>query len=304
MNAPVIIAMPTERLVTPRTVAQFIALALIWGSTWLVIKGQIVSVPIAWSVTYRFAVAGTAMLIFCLVMRRPLRLGRTGHAIAAIAAVLQFAANFNFVYHAERFVASGLVALVFALLVVPNAGFARLFLGSRISGRFVLGSAMGIAGVGMLVERDLGLDGGDTALGLTLAVAGMLCASLANVMQASDRVRALPLEGFLSVALLYGAAANAVYAFVTVGAPSFDPHPTYILGVLYLGLVASALAFRLYYSLIRAIGPARAGYVNVVVPLVAMSLSTVFEGFVWTPLAAAGGVLAMAGLVIALRSRA
>ena len=76
MNAPVIIAMPTERLVTPRTVAQFIALALIWGSTWLVIKGQIVSVPIAWSVTYRFAVAGTAMLIFCLVMRRPLRLGR------------------------------------------------------------------------------------------------------------------------------------------------------------------------------------------------------------------------------------
>ena len=106
------------------------------------------------------------------------------------------------------------------------------------------------------------------------------------------------------MALLYGAAANAVYAFVTVGPPSFDTHPSYVLGVLYLGLIASALAFRLYYSLIRAIGPARAGYVNVVVPLVAMSLSTVFEGFVWTPLAAAGGVLAMAGLVIALRSRA
>jgi drug/metabolite transporter (DMT)-like permease len=303
MTAPVE-STPARRLVTPATVVQFVLLTLIWGSTWLVIKYQIVGVPIAWSVTYRFSIAGVAMLTYCLVMRRPLRLGTGGHTLAAGAALLQFVANFNLVYQSERFVTSGLVALVFSLLIVPNTLFSRIFLGSPISGRFVLGSVMGIAGLVMLVGPDLGLNGGTTMIGLGLAVAGMLSASVANVMQASERVRSLSLEAFLTTALLYGGLFNAVFAFVTTGPPTASTQPSYVLGVLYLGLVASALAFRLYYALIRNIGPARAGYVNVIVPVVAMTLSTVFEAYVWTPLAVCGGVLALAGLVIALRSRA
>ena len=303
MNAPVV-SVPARRLVTPATVVQFVLLTLIWGSTWLVIKHQIVAVPIAWSVAYRFLVAGVAMLVYCLVMRRPLSLGASGHAFAGGAAVLQFVANFNFVYQSERFVTSGLVALVFSLLIVPNTVLSRIFLGNPISGRFVLGSVMGIAGLVLLIGPDLGLSGGTTALGLGLAVAGMLSASVANVMQASQRVRGMPLEAFLTTALLYGGLLNAAFAFATAGPPTASAQPSYVLGVLYLGLVASALAFRLYYSLIRNIGPARAGYVNVIVPVVAMTLSTVFEAYVWTPLAVCGGVLALAGLVIALRSRA
>ena len=305
MNAPAIIATPARRRVDPRTAAQFLALALIWGSTWIVIKDQLGTVPVAWSVAYRFIVAGTAMTLLCLATGKSLALPRVGHAIALAAASFQFLLNFNLVYQSERWLTSGFVALVFALIVIPNTVFARIFLRSPISGRFVAGGALGIAGVALLVSNDLGVVGGRSALlGIAMAVFAVTSASVANVLQASPRARVLPLEPLLAATLTYGGVLCAGFAWASAGAPVFDARPSYIAGVLYLGLIASALAFRLYYALIRKIGPPRAGYVNVVVPLVAMTMSTLFEGFVWTPLAALGGVLALVGLVVALRSRA
>ena len=67
--------------------------------------------------------------------------------------------------------------------------------------------------------------------------------------------------------------------------------------------VASALAFSVYIPLVRAIGPARAAYSGVLVPIIAMSLSTLFEDYLWTPLAAIGALLALVGMVFALTGR-
>ena len=82
-----------------------------------------------------------------------------------------------------------------------------------------------------------------------------------------------------------------------------DWSPHYVAGVLYLGLIASAVAFTLYFGMIRRIGPARAGYVNVLTPVLAMGLSTLFEGYRWSAQAVIGGVLVIAGLVVAMRAR-
>ena len=62
---------------------------------------------------------------------------------------------------------------------------------------------------------------------------------------------------------------------------------------------ASAKAF----GVIRVIGPAKAAYSGVITPVIAMLLSTVFEHYVWSALAAAGSLLVLGGLVIALRAR-
>jgi drug/metabolite transporter (DMT)-like permease len=73
--------------------------------------------------------------------------------------------------------------------------------------------------------------------------------------------------------------------------------------LLYLSLVASALAFAAYFHVIRQIGPARAAYSSVLIPILAMGFSTAFEHYRWTPVAVAGGVLTLAGLILALRSK-
>ena len=87
-------------------------------------------------------------------------------------------------------------------------------------------------------------------------------------------------------------------------APVFDPRPSYALGVVYLGLLGSVVTFPLYYGLVRKVGAGQAAYSSVIVPVVAMTLSTVFEGYAWGLVPAAGATLALGGMFVALQGRA
>lgn len=298
-----------QRRITPVAAVEFAVVTLIWGSTWLVIKGQLGVVPAAWSVTYRFVLAGGIMLAICLVRRIWVRPTPTAHAFALAAGGAQFMLNFNFVYAAEMYLASGLVALIFALLIVSNTLLARVFLGAAVTPRFAAGAAVGLAGLALVFAPDLVRAGArpgsaaSTATGVVLALGGVIGASMANVMQATRLARSLPALPTLALTMLYGAALDALYALATAGPPVFDPRPEYALGLCYLAGIASVLAFSLYYGMIRRIGPGAAAYTSVVIPVVAMALSTAFEGYAWTPPAAAGGCLALVGLVIALSGR-
>jgi drug/metabolite transporter (DMT)-like permease len=281
---------------------QFLAVVLIWGTTWIVIKGQLGTVNPSWSVTYRFATGGVALLGWCLLRGLPLTVPRHALPFLLLFALFQFVANFNFVYRSELYIPSGIPAVAFALLMVPNAILAALFLGRRITGRFALGSVLGIVGVGMLFAQQLEFPGSraDTILGLSLVVAGVLSASVANVMQGSPKALTFPPVAGLGWAMLMGAGVNALLALALAGPPGWDPHPHYWLGFLYLGVMASAVAFALYFDLVRQMGPAEAAWTGVPIPMLALAISTIVEGYRWTPLAAAGAVLALAGLVVAL----
>lgn len=284
----------------------FAVVTAIWGSTWIVITGQLGVVPASWSVTYRFVVAGLAMLAWAAWRRDSLRLDARGWGFAAVLGLSQFVLNFNFVYRAESFITSGLVAVVFALMLVPNALLSRVFLGQRLGRQLLLGSAIAISGVALLFVHELRADpsgGGALFAGIGFTLAGVLSASSANVLQATQTAKRYPMAPMLGVAMLLGAGMDAAYAWATVGPPVLDPRPVYWAGVLYLGLFASAIAFPLYYGVIRVIGPAKAAYSGVIVPVIAMLLSTAFEGYRWSPLAAGGAALAMVGLVVALTAR-
>jgi drug/metabolite transporter (DMT)-like permease len=139
----------------PRAIAGFALIVLIWGSTWLVIRDQLGVVPPTWSITYRFIVACAAMFAYAAATRCTLSLDARGHALAATFGVPQFFLNFNFVYWAEHYVTSGLVAVVFALLLVPNSAFGRIFLKQPVAPRFLLGSAVAVAGVALLFVQEI-----------------------------------------------------------------------------------------------------------------------------------------------------
>ena len=81
--------------------------------------------------TYRFVIAASAMMLLAKVQGQSLRLGRDGFIAALVIGVTQFCLNFNSVYLAERHITSGLVATFFALLLIPNAILARIFLGHQ-----------------------------------------------------------------------------------------------------------------------------------------------------------------------------
>ena len=290
-----------------RTWVSFALCCLIWGSTWLVITGQLGSVPPTWSVTYRFAIGTAVMFAYARAIGGPVGLNGEGHLLALLSGIPQFCLNFNAVYFAEQFVTSGLVAVTYALLIIPNAILARVFLGHRVSSRFLLGSCVAIAGVALLFVQDLQggpVGAGSMAKGVGLTLVGLISASVANIIQAMDRIRVHSLPAMIAWSMAYGTLANALIAWIAFGPPVFDTRPLYLAGLAYLGIAASALVFSLYIPLVRNLGPGKAAYTSLVIPIIAMLLSSLFEDYRWTLTAALGGLLVLAGLFIALRPRA
>jgi drug/metabolite transporter (DMT)-like permease len=293
---------------TFRTVTlPFIVFTAIWGSTWIVIRGQLGIVPAQWSVAYRFIIAALAMALIAMAKGDSLRLGRGGLTAAIFLGFTQFCINFNAVYLAERHITSGVVATVFALLLIPSSLMGWAFLAQRPTQRFAWSSLVAVAGIALLFVHELRAHAASTrqiVSGIGITVVGMIGASIANVVQARPEIRRFPLFPLLAWSMAAGAAIDALFALAFAGPPAFDPRPAYWAGLLYLALAASVLTFTLYYPVIRRIGPAKAAYSSVIVPIIAMGFSTWLEDYRWTSLTVAGAVLALGGMAAALsRSR-
>ena len=282
----------------------FIIFTAIWGSTWIVIRDQLGIVPPQWSVTYRFVIAAMAMALVAKWKGESLRLGGNAIGAAIFLGFAQFSVNFNAVYLAEQHITSGVVATVFALLLIPSTLMAWAFLGHRPSSRFVWSSLIAVVGIGMLFVHEFrqhAARSDEIALGIGLTLVGMIGASAANVFQAREEVRRFPLFAMLAWSMAAGAVMDAAIAFAITGPPVFDSRPGYWLGVFYLALPASVLTFSLYYPVVRKIGPAKAAYSSAIIPIIAMAFSTALEGYRWSPLAIAGALLAIGGMIGALR---
>jgi drug/metabolite transporter (DMT)-like permease len=281
----------------------FIIFTAIWGSTWIVIRGQLGIVPAQWSVTYRFAIAALAMALLALWKRESMRLDGKGLIAAVVLGATQFCINFDAVYLAERHITSGVVATVFALLLIPASLMAWAWLGHRPTRRFVWSSLVAVSGILLLFVHEIRehpADSAQVAAGIALTLFGMIGAATANVLQARPEVRRYPLFALLAWSMAAGALIDGLIASVMTGAPVFDPRPTYWLGLLYLALAASVLTFSLYYPVIRRIGPGKTAYSSVIVPIIAMAFSTWLEHYRWTALTGAGALLALGGMAAAL----
>jgi drug/metabolite transporter (DMT)-like permease len=166
---------------------------------------------------------------------------------------------------------------------------------------------LAVAGIGLLFAHELHEHPTRTdaiVLGIALTLVGLLGASAANVFQALERVRRFPLFALLTWAMFLGAVMDGAIALLVAGPPVVETRPGYWLGLVYLAVFASALAFSLYLPVVRRIGPGKAAYSSVLVPIIAMAFSTWIEDYRWTATTIAGAALALGGMVIALsRSR-
>lgn len=296
-------------LLRPDIALPFALLALIWGSTWWVITTQIQDVPAAWSVTYRFLLATPAMALVALLMGQRLALSAKAHRLALLIGLTQFCGNYMFVYEAERHLTSGIVALLLGLLLVPNALLGWLLLGERISARFAAGSAIALAGMALLLVNEARLDPvggtvtGNVVLGVALALGGLIAAAIANVVQANETGRSAPMASLLAWSMAYGVMIDGSLAWALHGPPVLPREASYWAGAAYLAFAGSVVTFPLYFKLVRDIGAGKAAYNSVVVIVLAMLISTLFEDYRWTALAIAGALLATAGLLVALTGR-
>ena len=297
---------PAATRIDASIVIPFIIFTGVWGSTWIVIRDQVGSVPPQWSVAYRFMIAAAAMALVAKWKGQSLKMDRGGLSAALVLGITQFSVNFNSVYAAEQFITSGVVATVFAILLIPNSLLAWAFLDQKPNRRFLLAGLVAVCGVGLLFLHELRsspVSNRDIAIGLGLTLLGLMGASTANVYQAGKEARRHPLLALLAWSMAIGAVIDCCLALAIAGPPVAEARLGYWAGVIYLALFGSVLCFALYFPVVRKIGPGKAAYSSVLVPIIAMTLSTLFEGYRWSPLAIGGAVLALGGMLLALAGR-
>ena len=276
---------------------------LIWGSTWFAIKFQLGVVPPEVSVAYRFALAALILAAWCAATGRSLALPRRAHAWMALQGLTMFGLNYVAVYEAEQRLASGLVAVVFATIVFMTPFGARAAFGTPVAARTLAGAVLGVAGIALLFLPELRAagEGGANALGLAFAIASPAIAALGNLVSMRMQRDQLPVLSSTAWGMGYGALAVAVVAGAAGASWTFDPRAPYVLSLLYLAVFGSIVAFATYLTLLKRVGPGPSSFIGVATPVVAMLVSTAFEGYQWTWVGVLGVALAAIGNLIALR---
>jgi len=284
------------------TSALYAICILIWGTTWFAITAQIDVLAPTLGVAIRFGLAATVLLAFCVARRIPLRLPPKAQALVIAQGLTGFYASYVCVYEAERFVASGVVAVGYAASPLFGLALARLFLGTPMSRRVAIGGVAGVAGVVLIFWHEFTrlTASQQVVWGAELTMASVLLSSLSTIAAAG--YHRLGVRGWapLAWAMAWGAGAALAHALLAGTPWNWSWRPVFLGSLGWLALLGSIVAFGAYYALVHRVGAAKAGYVGVLTPLVALMVSSVLENFLWTGLTLAGIALAILGNAVAL----
>ncbi|MCE0799310.1 DMT family transporter [Buttiauxella sp. S04-F03] len=261
----------------------YISVVVIWGTTWLAIYMQqgVVSVPV--SIFWRFAVAAVVMLVVLLALGRLRRISLRDHLFCMLQGGCVFGFNFLCFYHAAAYISSGLESVIFSMAVLFNAVNSMVFFRQRPSKNLLPAAVLGIAGVVALFWHDLIATqlAPSLLLGIGLSALGTFGFSLGNMISTRHQRRGLETLSTNTYAMFYGTIIMGVLALVR--GDSFMPELTlrYLGSLFYLAIFGSVIAFGAYFTLVGRIGASQAAYSTLLFPLVALSLSTIYEGYVW-----------------------
>jgi drug/metabolite transporter (DMT)-like permease len=280
----------------------YAVVVLIWGTTWYVIKFQLGVVEPEISLVYRFGLAAACVFLFARMTGSPLALSWRDHRFVALQGATLFCLNYWMTYLSTQYLTSGLVAVLFTSIIFFNIVNGRLILGMAIEARVLAAAGAGVLGVALLFlpELQAAMREPEIAHGAALALGATYVASLGNIAASRNTQASLPVLTVNAYGMAYGAAGLAVIAAIRGTPIDFDARWPYVLSLLYLSLAGTSLAFGLYLALIKRIGAARAAYTSVLFPVVALVVSTLFEGYRWSLPAAVGLAVLVAGNALAL----
>ncbi|MCV2885868.1 DMT family transporter [Aestuariibacter sp. AA17] len=280
----------------------FTLCVLVWGSTWLAITYQLTEIHPVLSVAYRFSLAAFALLLFCLFKKRSLRLPFKLHVLCMGVGLSLYTLDYSLLYESQRYLVSAIVALMSSCIIYFNVALRRLVLKKPFEKEVIFGATFGVLGLGCIFYEQFAYVEVSSLLwlGMGLAMVSFVFASIGNVISEKILSHGIPVlqmnfwSMFYSLFFLYG------YAIVSGAEFTFPSETSYVLSLLYLSLIGSVLAFGAYMKLVQGIGSDRAAFVVLIYPIVALILSTLFEGYQWTALSLFGVAIVIVGNAIAM----
>ena len=275
----------------------FAICVLTWGTTWYAITWQVGTVAPEVGVAVRFALAGALVLGIAAASGQSLRFGARAHALFALQGAFMYGISYVCIYHAEKHLVSGLVAVGYSAAPLVSGVGAWLLFGAPLSSRFLAGGLIGIAGVALIFWPEFGKATGDrsTLVGIAFTVTALLMSVAGSLAASRNRHRGLPFWPALGWGMVYGALTCVVIAVARGESFALQAGALWWGSLVYLALIGSVLTFACYLTLQDRIGPGPAGTIGVMTPLLALAVSMLLEGYRPDSLTALGASLAVAG---------
>ena len=281
---------------TRRAWLLFIAMALIWGIPYFLIKVVVAELTPAALVLLR-TTSGAALLAPLAIWRGDVRpLLRHWKPVVAYT-IVEVAGPWILLADAERKLSSSLAGLLIAGVPLVGAALAWQFGGSdRPDARRIAGLVVGFVGVATVVGSDVAADDLLAVAEIALVVLGYAV----GPMIVARRLRSVPTVGVVAASLVLTAVAYAPVGLAQL--PARWPSVQVLLAIAVLGVVCTALAFLLFFALIGEIGPIRATIITYFNPVVALILGVALLAEPVTIGLVVGFVLIACGSFVATRA--
>ena len=281
----------------------YFGVILFWGSSWFAIKFQLGIVPETISIAYRFYIASFILIIFCFFFKITFNLRLNQIKWITLQGFFLFSLNYYFIYLGTNFVKTGLVAVIFSTVSIFVLINGIIFFKEKINNNVLLGALIGIFGLILIFNKELQLYAfnNELIIGIILCLIGTYFASIGMLISQRNHKNNIPLVQNNTLSMFIGATFVLVIANSTGNKIIFDFDIKYISSLFYLSIIGSVLGFGFYLKLLNNIGAGKASYVNVVTPILALFISTLYENYTWDILNSFGLILVIFGNIIIFR---
>lgn len=274
---------------------------VIWGTTWIAITLQQQSeISTTVAVFWRFFISAIVLFAFVVMSRKLQKLATQDHLFCMLQACCIFGFNFVCFYYAVQYISSGLEAVIFSMAVIFNTINAKVFFAQQISSRFYPAALFGLFGIIALFWHDVvGTTlNSNTLIGIGLCILGTYGFSLGNMISTRHQKQGLDIFTTNAYAMLYGSLLMALISWFKHD--NFFPSMSgsSVSALLYLAIFGSVIGFTAYFYLVGRIGAGKAAYSTLLFPLVALVISTIWEGYHWQMNAVIGVILILCGNAI------
>ena len=283
----------------------YVITVLIWGTTWYAIEFQLGEVAVEISLIYRFGLAAILILALSKLKGLSLTFSFAQHFYIALLGSLNFCLNYFVLYEAQNYLSSAMTSIVFSMLLLANIINARIFFGKQIVAKTYLGAGLGILGIIALFWPEVSQyqTSNESLIGIGLVLAGVLFASLGNMVSVRNSNHEYPVFQSSGFGMLYGTLFLVLIALYKGTPFSISFEPGYLISLGYLSIFGTVIAFYSYFYLLKSIGPEKTSYSIVLFPVVSVVVSSMFEGFVWSSYTISGFLLVGLGNLIMLLPR-
>ena len=286
-----------------RDVLLFFTLATLWGGSFVAIEVGLGYYPPLLYAAYRFDVAAMVLVSYVLLTESsPLPRTRGDLAAIGFSGGLSVAANNSLLFVGQQYTTSGIASITYSLVPIATATVAAAWIGgSDLDARGALGVVLAFVGVGLVAQPDPANLAGGVTIGVGLISVGVLAVAVGSVglRTVETSFSSIALTGW---AMLFGA---LLIHGLSVGLGETQQFPVAELpavgSLLFLGVLSSAVAYTIYFTLLDRLGPFEINLVSYVVPVVATVAGAVLLAEPVTPLTVAGFLVIVVGFALLKR---